>query len=576
MANILQFIINFSSRGASAVMKSVSGLQQRINAADRSAGRLASSVGGRLRDAFMSLPGAQFFTNPIVALSAGIGVVSRLGMQAETTATSFKVLLGSQEASAEMLDRINEYAKYSPYDRLGAQNAVKTMLGFGVAAESVVSDLKLLGDVAGGDNQRLQQLALVFGQISAAGKLQGQDLLQLINAGYNPLLDMSEMTGKSMSQLRDEMSKGMISMDMVRAAFVRATSEGGRFYGMIDEIAGSGSGKLGEMKDTALEALLAVYDVIRPLVIPALELATKVLNAVVPAVNAVARAVQWLVNLFKEGNPVIIGITALMGSWTAAVVLNTTVLKGWRIAQLASYYASLLMEKGVRLLNLALKANPIGIIISLVVALGAALAACWKKFAGFRAVIKTAWDTLRQFGTILKDLVISRITSLLQGIGKVGQAIGRLFKGDFSGAWETAKDAGRLLANTDGARKAAQSVRGIDIAGNYRSRLDSEREKQRAKEAISADPSAAGAAPMTEAAGIPGTPAASAAPSATQTADQIATGGTRNTSINVTISKFFDDVNVTMPSGGVSLAELQQAVVESLNRSLEIALSAAR
>ena len=374
MANILQFIINFSSRGASAVMKSVSGLQQRINAADRSAGRLASSVGGRLRDAFMSLPGAQFFTNPIVALSAGIGVVSRLGMQAETTATSFKVLVGSQEASAEMLDRINEYAKYSPYDRLGAQNAVKTMLGFGVAAESVVSDLKLLGDVAGGDNQRLQQLALVFGQISAAGKLQGQDLLQLINAGYNPLLDMSEMTGKSMSQLRDEMSKGMISMDMVRAAFVRATSEGGRFYGMIDEIAGSGSGKLGEMKDTALEALLAVYDVIRPLVIPALELATKVLNAVVPAVNAVARAVQWLVNLFKEGNPVIMGITALMGSWTAAVVLNTTVLKGWRITQLASYYASLLMEKGVRLLNLALKANPIGIIISLVVALGAALA----------------------------------------------------------------------------------------------------------------------------------------------------------------------------------------------------------
>ena len=224
MANILQFIIDFSSRGASAVMKSVSGLQQRIDAADRSADRLASSVGGRLRDAFMSLPGAQFFTNPIVALSAGIGVVSRLGMQAETTATSFKVLLGSQQESAEMLDRINEYAKYSPYDRLGTQNAVKTMLGFGVAAESVVNDLKLLGDVAGGDNQRLQQLALVFGQISAAGRLQGQDLLQLINAGYNPLLDMSEMTGKSMSQLRDEMSKGMISMDMVRAAFVRATS----------------------------------------------------------------------------------------------------------------------------------------------------------------------------------------------------------------------------------------------------------------------------------------------------------------------------------------------------------------
>lgn len=575
MANILQFIINFSTKGGQAVMREVGRLQQRIDAADTSVNRLSSSVGGRLKDAFMSLPGAAFFTNPIVALSTGIGVVSKLGMEADTTATAFRVLLGSQEASAEMLDRINEYAKYSPYDRLGAQNAIRTMLGFGVAADTVIQDLKMIGDVAGGNNSRLQSLALAFGQISAAGRLQGQDLLQLINAGYNPLLDISEMTGKSLSMLREEMSKGMISVNMVRAAFVRATSEGGRFYGMIDEIAQSASGRLGEMKDTALEALLAIYEIVRPIIIPVFQGLTSVLNGLIPVIQAVAKPVLWLINLFKEGNPVILAITALLGSWTAAILINTTVLKGWRISQLAGYYASLLVEKGIRAVSIAMKANPVGIIISLIVALTVALTACWKKFAGFRAVIKTAWDAMRDFGTIVKDAVIGRITVLLQGLGKVGQAIGKLFKGDFEGAWQTAKDAGKLLANTEGMRSTAQAVAGMDIAATYRTHLSNEKEKNRAKDAILSDTGQA-INPVNPAPVMPSVETPGISPSPSQTANAIATGGTRSTSVTVNIAKFFDDVNVSMPEGGSSIPDLQRAVIESLNRSLEIALSTAR
>ena len=207
---------------------------------------------------------------------------------------------------------------------------------------------------SGGDNNRLQQLALVFGQISAAGKLQGQDLMQLINAGYNPLLDISEMTGKSMEQVKDEMSKGAVSMDMVRAAFQRATSEGGRFYGMIDKLAESPAGKFGEMKDTATGALLTIYDLIRPLVIPALETVTSLLNVLIPVINAVAKPVHWIFNMFKEGNPIVLAAAAGIGAYTAAMVVNTTVLKGWKIAELAHFGALMLVEKAQWLLNIAI------------------------------------------------------------------------------------------------------------------------------------------------------------------------------------------------------------------------------
>lgn len=572
--NIVQYIINFAARGDNAVIRRVSGLQSRLESADAAATRLAASVGTSLKTAFMSLPGASFFTNPIVAMTAGIGTVSKLGMQAQTTATSFEVLLGSQQKSADMLDKINTYAKVSPYDRMGTQNAAKTMLGFGVSAETVISDLKMLGDVAGGDNQRLQQLALVFGQISSAGKLQGQDLLQLINAGYNPLQDIAEMTGQTMAEVREQMSEGAIGIDMVRKAFVQATSEGGRYYGMIDKLAESPAGKFGEMKDTALEAMLALYNIIQPVIVPVFETLTGVLNAVTPVINAIANAAGWVFNLFRNGNPIVWGLTAAIGAYTAAGIINTSVLKGWRIAELAHYAALLLAEKGQKLLNLAMSMNPIGLIIAGIAALVAVIVTCWNKFAGFRAVILTVWDTMKGFAGLIKDLVISRIQSLLQSIGKVGEALAKLFRGDFQGAWQSAKDAGSLFLNIEGKRQAFGAARDLvsGIPGNYRSRLASEDEKQKAKEAIS-DPEAAGGTGVTD---VPIAAGAAPEKSAKDVANSVTAGGTRNTQITVNVGKFIDGGITVQSSDTTDMSELRRTILECINRSLEIALSAAR
>lgn len=572
MANIVQYIIDFVSRGGNAVVRQAVQLQSRLDAANASAGRLSLTVGKNLRNAIMSLPGASFFTNPIVAMGAGIGVVSKLGMQAQTTAVSFDVLVGSQEKAANMLSQINAYAKTSPYDRLGTQEAAKTMLGFGVSAESVVRDLKLLGDVAGGNNQRLQQLALVFGQISAAGKLQGQDLLQLINAGYNPLQDIAEMTGKSMSAVREEMSDGKISIDMVRQAFVRATSEGGRYYGMIDKLASQPAGKFGEMKDTAVEAMLAIYNVIQPLVIPALQTLINAINALIPVINVLAKPVKWLFDLLSAGNPILIGLITLIGTWTATVIVNTTVLKGWNILQLAHYGILLLVEKAQRAWNIAMMANPIGIAVAAIAGLIAVLVVCWNKFAGFRAVMLTVWDTVKEFAGIIKDYLIDRISSLLQGIGKLGQALGKLFSGDFSGAWQSAKEAGSMVLGIDSARKAVQSAKIVagGIGADYRSLLFLEQQKQAAKDAVSAPEAAAGIAQ--------GTSVVSPATSVDtgKIANDITTGGTRNTSINLTIGSLLQGFTINTSGMQETGEEIRAKVLESVNRALEIGLSAAR
>lgn len=575
--NIVQYIINFAARGDNAVIRRVSGLQSRLESADAAATRLAASVGTSLKTAFMSLPGASFFTNPIVAMTAGIGAVSKLGMQAQTTATAFNVLVGSQEKSSVILEDLYKYADDTIWDRKELIASAQTMLGFGSSVESVTSDLKMLGDIAMGDKNRLQQLALVFGQISSAGKLQGQDLMQLVNAGYNPLQDIAKMTGQTMSEVRKQMSDGAIGIDMVRKAMQMATSQGGRYDGMTERLAETAAGKFDQMKGAASKALLEIYKIIEPLLIPTFEKLTNVLNWASEKFEGIANAAGWVFNLFRNGNPIVWGLTAAIGAYTAAGIINTSVLKGWRIAELAHYAALLLVEKGQKLLNLAMTMNPIGLIIAGIAALVAVIVTCWNKFAGFRAVILTVWDTMKGFAGLIKDLVISRIQSLLQSIGKVGEALGKLFRGDFSGAWQSAKEAGSLFLNVDGARQAVSSARDVvsGIPQNFQTRLDAERTKQRAKDAIS-DPEAAAGVAETGSGKTAVTAGGSGTVSAKDIANNVTTGGTRNTQIAIRVDKFFEGGVTVQSSDTTDMSELRKKILECINRSLEIALSAAR
>ena len=574
--NIVRYIIDIAARGDNTVIRRISGLQNRLESADAAATRLATSVGNSLKTAFMSLPGASFFTNPIVAMTAGIGAVSRLGMQAQTTATAFNVLVGSQEKSSAILGDLYKYADDTIWDRKELIASAQTMLGFGSSVETVTSDLKMLGDIAMGDKNRLQQLALVFGQISSAGKLQGQDLMQLVNAGYNPLQDIAKMTGQTMSEVRKQMSDGAIGIDMVRKAMKMATSEGGRYDGMTEKLAETSAGKFDQMKGAASKALLDIYKIIEPLLIPTFEKLTSMLTWASEKLEGIANAANWVFNLFKSGNPIMLSLTAGIGALTAAAVINTTVLKGWTIAERVHFAWLVLAEKAQKLWNFAMAANPIGLVIAGISALVVGLVACWNKFAGFRAVILTVWDTMKGFAGLIKDLVISRIQSLLQSVGKVGEALGKLFKGDFSGAWQSAKEAGSLFLNVDGARQAVNSARNIvsGIPQNYRTRLDAERTKQKAKEAISDPKAAAGVADNVI--GTAGIPAAEGSTSAKDIANDVTTGGARNTQISIRVDKFFDGGITVQSSNTTDMSKLKRTILECINRSLEIGLSAAR
>lgn len=149
-------------------------------------------------------------------------------------ATSFTTMLGDQAKAQQLVNDLKVEAAKTPFGMKDLAGNMQTLLSFGMSLEDAKKHLHEIGDISQGGAVKMESLTLAFAQMSSTGKLTGQDLQQMINAGFNPLKEISRKTGKSIGELKEDMAKGAISADMVADAFASATSEGGRFYGAMD------------------------------------------------------------------------------------------------------------------------------------------------------------------------------------------------------------------------------------------------------------------------------------------------------------------------------------------------------
>ncbi|GHU74303.1 hypothetical protein FACS1894188_02110 [Clostridia bacterium] len=168
----------------------------------------------------------------------------------EQTMIRFKVLLGSVDEAKNMLDNIKNSSMSNFIDISAIQKAATTMSSFNVETKDIMPVLEAIGDISGGSAERMQSLSLAFSQMTSLGRLMAQDLNQMVNAGFNPLQQMSVTTGKSIKELREDMANGAISAKDITKAFIDAASEGGKFYGMMSEQSKTLAGSISILKTT--------------------------------------------------------------------------------------------------------------------------------------------------------------------------------------------------------------------------------------------------------------------------------------------------------------------------------------
>lgn len=349
-------------------------------------------------------------TGKVAQLVATLGILKgvqgiiKMGADLEQSKVGFEVLLGNAEKAKIMLDGLNKYANATPFDTPGLIENAKMMLAFGTSAEKILPRLKMLGDIAMGDQNKMNSLALVMSQVQSLGHMQGNDKIQFINAGFNPLKELSNMTGKSMEYMEDQLSKGKISIEMVESAFEHATGKGGQFYGMMDKISKTTAGKfdalIGGLKQTGAEIGLRLLPYVN-----------RFLEILIPVAD-------WIGNNID----LILQLAAVIGGAVTAFYLITGAIKLWTIAQ--------------AILNGVMIMNPIGLIIAGIAALIAIIVIAYNKVSWFRGIIDGLWESFKSLVGFIKDGVMNVVKGLVDTFSGLGKIISSVFDANWDGVAE--------------------------------------------------------------------------------------------------------------------------------------------
>jgi hypothetical protein len=327
----------------------------------------------------------------------------------EVLSVSFGTLIGNATLAQQKIKELRVFAAETPFTVDDVFQASRTLLGYGVTVGELIPTIKTLGDVAGGVGVPLERLALVFGQVRAAGRLYGQDLLQLVTAGFNPLSEISRTTGESFDSLKDKMRKGLITFDDVQNAFITATSEGGKFFGLTNALANTTTGQLARLNEEWTELLRQVGEGLLPafnslvnfgralleffkdlpktirenaVVFTLLTTATTALTAAYFA-NSLNVVKNTAVTLFNTGAKIKNRIeTALQAG---ATVIATRGVSGLTIAQAGLTTATRIGTSAVNAFKAAWVTNPLGLIATV-------LATAAAGFYAFSDAVDTSTD----------------------------------------------------------------------------------------------------------------------------------------------------------------------------------------
>ena len=574
MANeSVKFTIELGGNAYSGVAQLDSAVQQVVKSVNKANGLFKQL--GNTAFMFESVVGA------VEKISSGLDSLVGSSLEFEQSQANMRTLMnGNAEAADALLSKIRSYGKSTVYDTSGLVNAQKTMMAFGLEADTAFKSLQHIGDIALGDSQKMQSLALAFAQAQSTGKLMGQDLMQMINAGFNPLEVISQRTGKSIATLKDEMSKGAISAQMVAQAFQWATEEGGRFYQGAETAAQTVSGRIAKMRDTVDEWKLSLFEATGGLTAYVAEVG-KMIAQFAPLGPLVGKTFDWMriagVKAFTE---------LKIGGHTLQVRLRVisiaAVQSGGMLKLMGAMGKSACRAIGVAIMNIPI----IGWIAAGVAAIIALFTLLWQKCEGFRIVVFTIWEAIKAVFSGIWEVVTDVWAAIYSGvIEPVWNALVNVGKWIRTNLWEPIKNffiniatwVSNLFDNIFNA--IWEKIMGIlETIAEYIPGLDGIIERGRAAGQASWKKDHPTTTPTDDLMNTVNAPLMTMQTSGGATANgttgnattAVATGGTRNTEIHINIGDMIKQV-VFNGTTRENQQEIERTFAECLNRVLGMA-----
>lgn len=315
----------------------------------------------------------------------------------ESYLTNFKVMLGDEQLAAEKLEEIRRMAASTPFSLSDLTEGTQTLLQFGVAADDTTGVLKRLGDISLGNADKLQTLVRAYGKMSSAQKVTLENVNMMIDAGFNPLNQICDATGESMSALYKRISDGKVSFHELEAAVAAATSEGGQFYNGMLEASQTFNGRLSTLKDNVAaltgELTSGLFSALGDIIVKANELVVSITEDD-SKMAALKETIGILTAAVVAVTAAVLSYKATVAAATAITALHTTATTAMAAAHKAAAAGATGLQVAQAALNTVLSANPIGLVVAALAALAAGLVTAYHTSETFRNIVNGAFQAV--------------------------------------------------------------------------------------------------------------------------------------------------------------------------------------
>lgn len=464
----------------------------------------------------------------------------------ESYLTNFKVMLGSEEAAATKLSEIRKMAASTPFTLDDLTSGTQTLLQFGIAADDTTGVLQRLGDISLGNAEKLQTLTRAYGKMSSAQKVTLENVNMMIDAGFNPLNQICDATGESMSDLYKRISDGKVSFSELEAAVEAATSQGGQFYNGMLEASQTFSGRMSTLKDnvSALtgELTSGLFAALGDLVVKLNEVVVSFLDSD-EKMAQLKETIGIATAVVAAAGTAFLTYKGYVAAATAIEVIHTAATTAMTAAHKAAEAGATGLAVAQAGLNAVLKANPIGLVVSLLAALAAGLVTAYKTSETFRNAVNSAFASVKKIAQNAIGTVVDWINELVAKIRGAAAALANLKNG--VGAAQEAYNAA-YNGYMDNYNRSK-----LDKAAQERGKLHAERVKQAQEEAAAAKASAEtisqSAGKAASAVSTSGKKASASAQTATATVVKSISDTT--TTVKDGITRTVETVNETLSNG---------------------------
>ena len=350
----------------------------------------------------------------------------------ESYLTNFKVMLGNEELAAAKLSELRKMAASTPFALSDLTEGTQILLQFGIAADDTTDVLKQLGDISLGNADKLQTLVRAYGKMSSAKKVTLENVNMMIDAGFNPLNQICEATGESMSDLYKRISDGRVSFEELQYAVQAATSEGGQFYNGMLEASQTFSGRMSTLKDNVAaltgELTSGLFAALGDLVVKLNEVVTSFLDSD-EKMAQLKDTIGIATSVVAAAGAAFLAYKGYVALATAAEVAHTVATTAMTAANAAAEAGATGLALAQAALNAVISANPVALLVSALAALATGLVTAYKTSETFRNTVNSAFSTVKNIAQSAIGTVVDWINDLVAKIEGAAAALANLKNG---------------------------------------------------------------------------------------------------------------------------------------------------